>query len=182
MGYNNVGPPNPIFLYKWIHATENMTFGRNDTTASTGFLMYENPTYGISMQYPSDWRISKSNENTTQIVEFDTPSADSLIVTIVKLDKPNYNLKQFLDEKIQELNIYTDQVEESTTNAILANQPAYSLIYTDTITWDKVKEVGTIIGDKVYILTYSTNIQNYSTYLATVDKMIDSFQITNISK
>jgi eukaryotic-like serine/threonine-protein kinase len=158
-----------------------MTSGGNDTTASAGFLMYENPTYGISMQYPSDWRISESNDHTTQIVEFDTPSAGSLIVTIVKLDKPNYNLKQFLDEKIQELNIYTDQVEESTTNAILANQPAYSLIYTDTTTWDKVKEVGTIIGDKVYILTYSTNIQNYSTYLEIVDKMIDSFQITNIS-
>lgn len=182
-----------------------MTSGENDTTSSAGFLMYENPTYGISMQYPSDWRIKnmtisiiknkkkkknmtrkkkrrKEYDNTTQIVEFDTPSADSLLVTIVKLDKPNYNLKQFLDEKIQELNIYTDRVEEASTNSILANQPAYSLIYTDTTTWDKVKEVGTIIGDKVYILTYSTNTQNYSIYLATVDMMIDSFQITSISE
>jgi hypothetical protein len=64
------------------------------------------------MQYPSDWRIkktivSKSNDNTTKIVEFDTPSADSLLVIIVELDKPNYNPRQLLEEKIQELNLYT---------------------------------------------------------------------------
>jgi photosystem II reaction center protein PsbP len=162
-----------------------MTSDGNGTTLPTGFLMYENPTYGISMQYPSDWKIKNtiiSNNSTTQIVEFDTPSADSLLVTIVELDKPNYNLKQFLDEKVQELNLYTDQVEEASTNAILASQPAYSLIYTDTTEWHEVKEVGTIIGDKVYILTYSTSTQNYSTYLAIVNKMIDSFQITSKSK
>jgi hypothetical protein len=89
-----------------------MTSSGNGTTFPTGFLMYENPTYGISMQYPSDWRIkktivSKSNDNTTKIVEFDTPSADSLLVIIVELDKPNYNPRQLLEEKIQELNLYT---------------------------------------------------------------------------
>jgi hypothetical protein len=48
-----------------------MTSDGNGTTLPTGFLMYENPTYGISMQYPSDWKIkntiiSKSNNSTTQ--------------------------------------------------------------------------------------------------------------------
>jgi hypothetical protein len=43
-------------------------------------------------------------------------------------------------------------------------------------------EVGTIIGDKAYMIQYIADAPKYSDYLPTVQKMIDSMQITSQGK
>jgi hypothetical protein len=40
-------------------------------------------------------------------------------------------------------------------------------------------EVGTIIGDKAYLIQYIADAPRYSDYLPTVQKTIDSMQITS---
>jgi hypothetical protein len=40
-------------------------------------------------------------------------------------------------------------------------------------------EVGTIIGDKAYSVQFIADAPRYSDYLPTVQKMIDSMQITS---
>ena len=39
-------------------------------------------------------------------------------------------------------------------------------------------EIGTIKGDKAYILTYEAGANEYDRYLPTVNGLINSFQIT----
>ncbi len=38
-------------------------------------------------------------------------------------------------------------------------------------------EIGTIIGDKVYFIEYGAEEEQYSDYLPTIQKMMDSFQL-----
>ena len=39
-------------------------------------------------------------------------------------------------------------------------------------------EIGAIKGDKAYILTYETGMNEYDKYLPIIQEMINSFQIT----
>ncbi|MGB6530545.1 MAG: hypothetical protein WBF33_20765 [Candidatus Nitrosopolaris sp.] len=70
---------------------------------------------------------------------------------------------------------------ELNTNSTLAGNPAYTLIgtYQDpSFGLQKLMDVGTIIGDKVYYVQYIASAFKYSDYLPAVQHMIDSMLIT----
>ena len=180
----SVAIPNPTIMIYQQEASAQMT----DNT----FKRYQNPTYGIQIQHPSDWRIDEgdvyADDYVTDIVSFiapirsDTESyAPSLSVSI---DNPPPNLNENLNEYLNRItNDYDDilkefELIESDTNSILAGKPAYKLvsIYEEDGIDYKSMEIGTIIGDKVYFITYGAEEDQYSNYLPTIQKMIDSFQ------
>jgi serine/threonine-protein kinase len=65
------------------------------------------------------------------------------------------------------------------------NSPAYKLVYTFTLPeWEygesiniKAMEVGTLVNDKIYYITYSAESRNYSNYLPIAQKMVGSFEL-----
>jgi hypothetical protein len=84
-------------------------------------------------------------------------------------NKPSY----FHDFKLLEL---------STNLSMLVGKSAYTLIgtYQDPSAGSqKIMEVGTVIGDKAYSVQYIADAPRYTDYLPTVQKMIDSMQITH---
>jgi hypothetical protein len=162
-------------------------------TIDNTFKRYENPTYGINIQYPSNWRIDEgdvyADDYVTDIVSFIAPIrsdteayAPSLSISI---DNPPPNLKENLNEYLNRItNDYDDilkgfEIIESDTSSILAGKPAYKLVSTDEEDGIDYKsmEIGTIIGDKVYFVTYYAEEEQYSNYLPTVQKMISSLEI-----
>jgi hypothetical protein len=63
---------------------------------------------------------------------------------------------------------------------MLAWKPAYTLIgtYKDpSAGLQKLMEIGTIIGDKAYIVQYIADAPRYADYLPTMQKMIGSLVI-----
>jgi hypothetical protein len=99
---------------------------------------------------------------------------------IKDLDGTRTSLQQYLDTEIDlDKSPKSFKLLEANTDASLSNQPAYLIV--DTFTGEsgsqyKEREVGTIIGDKAYVVKYFVVADNYS-YLPTVDKMIDSYTI-----
>jgi eukaryotic-like serine/threonine-protein kinase len=163
------------------------------------FRTYENPAYGIQIQYPSTWIIyagdvfSDSDDDddaAIDIVSFlgpvksDTEAyAPSVYISI---DNPppdlNLNLTEYLaritndyDARLKDFKV----IESNTNSSIFVSKPAYKLVFTDEedeIHY-KTMEIGTIIGGKVYLLSYAAQEEQYSDHLPTVQKMIDSFKI-----
>jgi hypothetical protein len=137
-------------------------------TIDNTFKRYENPTYGINIQYPSNWRIDEGDVY-----------ADDYVTDIVSFIAP---IRSDTEAKITTdySNTYEDfNVIESDPNSILSDKPAYKLVFTDEeegIDYESM-EIGTVIGDKVYFATYYTEEQ-YSDYLPTVQKMISSVERT----
>ena len=166
---------------------------------NNSFRTYENPAYGIQIQYPSTWIIyagdvfsdnDDDDDAAIDIVSFLGPAksdteayAPSLYISI---DNPppadlNLNLTEYLARITNdyEARLKDFKVIESNTHSILAGKPAYKLVFTeeeDEIHY-KTMEIGTIIGDKVYLLSYAAQEEQYSDYLLTGQKMIDSFKI-----
>ena len=133
------------------------------------FKRYKNPTYGINIQYPSNWRIDEGDiyidDSVTDIVSFIAPVRSDMEgyppSLYVSIDNPPPNLNEKLNEYLATtINDYNDtpdfKVIESNTNSILAGKPAYKLVYTDVedgIDY-KTMEIGTLMGNKVYFITY----------------------------
>jgi eukaryotic-like serine/threonine-protein kinase len=191
-----VALPNPTNII--IHRQRQALAQANDNNNNNNsFRTYENPTSGIHIQYPSNWTIyvgdgfsDDDDDATVDIVSFfgpvrrDTKAyAQSLSISI---DNPPSDLNPNLSEYFSRLtNDYKARLEdfkviESNTNSsILAGKPAYKLVYSDEedeIHY-KTLDIGTIIGDKVYSIRYIAKEEQYSEYLPTIQKMINSFKI-----
>ena len=101
-----------------------------------------------------------------------------------RLSNQSMNLKEYATSLITYFNkTLTDfNLIESNTNITLGggNNPTYGLIYTykEDGTDYKRMEIGTIIGDRIYFIRYNAEEKQYSNYLPTIQRMINSLQIT----
>jgi len=163
-------------------------------TSTISFLTYENTTYGIKMQYPSNWLKGLGNSSTNDRYEFVAAffsplesSSDSyqecvqiVIDNSVGLD---INLAEYMIEKIEltrESYLDFDLLASNTINVALAGNPAYILLYkySDPIAGIlQVMETGTIINGKGYYVQYFAESEKYSSYLPTIQTMIYSFTL-----
>jgi S1-C subfamily serine protease len=166
------------------------------SSTTSNILTYQNSSYGVRIQYPANWTIDEQdvdpNDTITNIVTFSSPLtsrfdiySENLGTGLEKLADQNVTLEEYADSLITDYNeTLTDfNPIELNTNITLGagnNNPAYRLIYTDredNINY-KTMEIGTIIGDKVYYIQYIAEENKYSTYLPTIQMMINSLQIT----
>ena len=139
--------------------------------------------------YPANWdkqeNTSSSNDNSTLIdlVAFSPPfknNSDIVGKLIVQVDnisdiKP-ITLAKYANDTVSDLR---QDFRVSESNATLAGNPAYKIVYTGLEASIDLKAmmVMTIKGDRAYIISYTAEPEKYSYYLPTVQKMIDSFEI-----
>ena len=169
------------------HHQQNALAQINDTI----FKTYENSTYGILMQYPSDWKkvepgqFSQTN-NFNIIVGYLSPKESAsyrsppaaLSVWIQNLpNSQSITLDQYSDAQI---NFIREQASVLESNTITLkgdnNTLAHRIVYINS-EGQKIMQVWTIKGDKAYHITYAANETRYNDYLPPVQKMIDSFEI-----
>jgi serine/threonine-protein kinase len=153
------------------------------------FSTYENPIFGVRMLYPANWdkqeNTSSSNDKSTltDLVAFSPPfknNSDIVGKLIVQVDnisdiKP-ITLANYANDTVSDLR---QDFRVSESNATLAGNPAYKIVYTGLEASIDLKAmmVMTIKGDRAYIISYTAEPEKYSYYLPTVQKMIDSFEI-----
>jgi hypothetical protein len=171
------------------------------TTSSSNFLLYENSTYGIRVQYPSDWELEETDydagDGITDIIRLFSPLQGRIDdysenIGVSKesnpVDDENITLAEYADEVIDYYNdTLTDfnlvDLNTNTNNVTLSGFPAYKLVFTQSVenvdSSIKAMEVGTITPKKeAYFITYyGEDNGQYSKYLPIAQKMIDSFEI-----
>jgi PsbP-like protein len=152
------------------------------------FPTYQNPTYGVTIQYPSDW-IKNETMQGSLFVKFDSSQAyKGYYIAEVRLgtyNSPSGNLTDFLNN---EINSYRKSpsyqnliIADNNTNSTLAGRPAYRVVLTATNPYSGIIyttiETGTIIGSKVYYIHSLVIADQYSNYFPIIQKMIDSLEI-----
>jgi eukaryotic-like serine/threonine-protein kinase len=144
---------------------------------SDTFRIYENPTYGIQIQYPSDWgRLDLSFLQDSADIDFyplsDVSLAKNLKIQVENLPFHNMTLEEYTNTQI---NPTEENLLESNTTT-LADIPGYKIVFTN-VAGLKTMQVWTIKDDKAYIITYVAKEEDYENDLQIVQKMIDSFEI-----
>jgi hypothetical protein len=159
------------------------------TTTNNNFRTYQNPDYSIKMQYPSDWSASKSGlRDYTNVIAFYSPleNISDIFPEHLTLSITGYSQHITLQKFNTVLNNTLKQPAVKTIESnptTLAGNPAHKIVFlppTDNVPFKfETMLVWTVKSDKVYIISYNAEAARYSTYLPTIQKMIDSFEITN---
>ena len=169
------------------------------TNPEPGFEIYENPTFGITIQYPINSKVTEKNNN----IAFTLPQSSSstvssshsyVIVTVSDLQSPEMSLDQYTNITLAALgqtrsgfNIVGEKEQQD--GITLSNNPAHALIFTDNSQQSqntnqqdqrKTMQIWTVSGDKSYNIAYISNTENFDANLPTVQQMIKSFQITSL--
>ena len=158
------------------------------TPGPTNVQNYENPSYGIKIQYPKDWTASPSGPYNNiigfypplkNITDIQSASVNLLVTNYA----PTISLDDYTKTHLSTLEQLGFKVDESTPNT-LAGKPGHRITYTPTNQETpnapvnlKVMETWTVIDNKVYLVSFNADTQKFATYLPTVQQMIDSLQI-----
>jgi eukaryotic-like serine/threonine-protein kinase len=156
------------------HQTITIAQTNDDNT----FRIYENPTYGIQIQYPSDWgRLDLSFLQNSADIDFyplsDTSLAKNVKLQVKNLPFHNMTLEEYTNSQINP----TEEILLESNTTTLANIPGYKIVFTNVVGL-KTMQVWTIKDYKAYIITYVAKEEDYEKDLQIVQKMIDSFEIT----
>jgi hypothetical protein len=156
------------------------------------FLPYDNPTYGIFMQYPSNWTASTSGlEDYVDLIAFYSPlqNVSDSFPARLKISVPVYSqdisLQEYTNFILTTLN-QSEQIDVRNSSevtvagypgyrVVLANQPFQNntLIFYQMNTW-------TTIGNKVYLLTYEGEESTFNRHLPQVSQMLESLRIEQV--
>jgi hypothetical protein len=168
------------------HEAYAQTGGNN-----TSGLSYTDPSSGITVKYPSSWEIRDVDPSlrppdtisSTRLIppgQNDTGFIDNVIISVNNVS--NTTLGQYTDEALRQYNNFSGVItitkSEPTT---LAGNPAHSIEYLESHPGQPLKkmQVWTIVGDRVYIVTYAADESEFPQYLADVQSIIQSLQISN---
>jgi serine/threonine-protein kinase len=154
--------------------------GQQTTIAQTNskFVTYDNPSFGVRIQYPSDWgRLDLSFLQDSADIDFyplaDTSLAKNVKIQVINLPSRNMTLEEYTNSQINPLE---EKLLKSNTTT-LAGIPGYEIVFT-SVQGLKTMQVWTIKDDKAYIITYVAKEEDYENDLQIAQKMIDSFEIT----
>jgi hypothetical protein len=179
--------PSAFFIPPSSTSSNSQSNATNSTAGAATevkFLPYENSTYGIRIQYPSSWTKQESqNQSSNDIVKFSSTARTapaSLAITGGKPAPQSIPLQLYINASIYALRQSFDNFSLIESNATtLAGFPAYKIVYTGIIPSSGLElefmQVLTIKDSKNFVITFGTLPTDFSTYLPTTQKMIDSF-------
>ena len=149
----------------------------------TTFLTYENPAYGIKIQYPSYWQRVDLGRNF--IVSFIPPSEndsgllENLVVGVSRLSSHSVSLNDFAAARINLYKSqYTDFVLTDTSQGTTSTgSPIYKIEYTHSNGRLAIKtmEVWAIKGTTAFMILYNADTSEYPILAPIIQKMVDSF-------
>ena len=168
----------------------------------TNFRTYENPVFGISMQYPAVWgavELKSSPADTnfpgSSIALFTAPLENATdtfrekallsiqdFTATGNTSTGNMTLDKYTNNSLNGYRNISDFVSIMESNATtLSGQPAHRIVFTEDVQNQKLKktQVWTVDGNKAYVITFSAQESRYDDYLPSVESMLDSLQINS---
>ena len=160
----------------------------SNTTTISGFLIYENPHLGIKMQYPSNWTMSASAlQSYNDVIAFYSPLQNlsdvlpaQLVLSVIRYSQ-NISLDEYTNRTISALNQSQNFIVNESNPFTLAKNPAHQIIFSaisPSAPFNfNIMQVWTIIGDKLYILSYNAEASKFSRNLPIIQQMLQSLEI-----
>jgi hypothetical protein len=149
----------------------------------THFLTYENPAYGIKIQYPSYWeRVDLSRNFIVSFIppsENDTGLLENLVVGVSRLPSSFVSLNDFAATRI---NLYRSQFTDfhlidTSQSTTTSGNPIYKIEYTHNNGRLAIEtmEVWTMKGTTAFMILYNADTPEYPYLVPIIQKMVDSF-------
>jgi hypothetical protein len=171
----------------------------NSTTQSGGFVTYDNATYGVTIQYPSNWLVETTDfpgDPLTQIVGFFSPLESRIdtyeerlwIAQEQQSFSEDFDLAQYAEQIVSNYNstlidFNLEEIDIDTARLGNNDSPAYRIVYTERLQPENIDlttlEIGTLVGDKVYVVMYHAEAARYDQYSPIIEEMINSIELSD---
>ena len=189
-GFHKFGNYQINLIFNGIFITIVLTsllFLHGQALAQEQFLTYEDITTGVSIQFPSNW---EKSVNLNNFVTFRAPPETdtrvypaALGLKIQELTSQNVPLQEVTKAQMSELKKTNPDLKISeSSSTTLAGKPAHKVVFSATDNNQvkrKALQLWTVVDNKAILVTYKAQPDKYSSYLPTIEKMINSFQIKN---
>jgi serine/threonine-protein kinase len=189
-GFHKFGNYQMNLIFNGIFITivlASLLFTHGQALAQEQFLTYEDITTGVSIQFPSNW---EKSVNLNNFVTFRAPPETdtrvypaALGLKIQELTSQNVPLQEVTKVQMSELKKTNPDLKISeSSSTTLAGKPAHKVVFSATDNNQvkrKALQLWTVVDNKAILITYKAQPDKYSSYLPTIEKMINSFQIKN---
>jgi hypothetical protein len=160
-----------------------------DNVTSSALLSYVNGMNGISIFYPSNWTLSTTGlPEYSQVVAFYSPLKNltdtipaRLAISVLRYEQ-NISLTDYTNLTLTSLN-GSQQLKVLNSGPItLDGKPAYKVTLSAPPSIQNplpfgLMQIWTAVGNKLYILSYSTEGSKFPAYLPIVEGMIKSLKL-----
>jgi eukaryotic-like serine/threonine-protein kinase len=168
------------------HEAYAQTGGNNTST-----LSYTDPSSGITLEYPSSWEIRDVDPSlrppdtisSTRLLppgQNETGFIDNVVISVNNVT--NTTLGQYTEEVLAQYNNLSDVITITKSEpSTLAGNPAHAIEYQDNSQDQPLKkiQIWTVVGDRVYVVTYAADESEFPQYLTDVQAIVQSMQISN---
>ncbi len=157
--------------------------GHYSVAVAMPFQTYQDPIYGIKIQYPANWeKIQLGNNFIVRFVsntQHDSGVLENVMITATRLSSPNTSLNNFGNTRISALESqYRDFYLVSSGSFISSTgSPLFKIEYThrDGILPITTTEIWSLKCKEAFMLLANTNTSETSIYMPIFQKMINSF-------
>jgi hypothetical protein len=146
-------------------------------------LVFDDPAYGVKLQYPSSWtkiQLGQQPRSNVDIVgaflhrDNQNASLSRIGVAVQPLISQDVKLDQYTSNQLNAIKrVNATGIEDKDTN--VGTNPAHNAVF--TLNGTKVMQIWTLKGDKAFIFAYQANPNEYAASLPTFQKMVDSVEI-----
>ena len=151
---------------------------------SEKYADYTNAEYGIDLERPENWSVQESWMSLQPGVTFLSPLAnqkdnfqEQVTVSVEELAQA-LTLDEYTAQATTQIENSNTIIEPATTTTF-ANKEARKVIYQTNDDRKKLMEVWTIKNRKVYIATYTAEVNKFNKYVKQADKITQSLTIDN---
>jgi len=146
---------------------------------------YESQSLGFKIAYPISWQRSENSDSGFAHVIFISPLEgnedkfnERLAVRISNVS-PNATLRSFSDTYISNIRNNPDSEIVDITDSSLSGNPAEKLAYTLRQGEKQfgIFEQWTIKNNRIYQLSFYSELEKYESYLSEIEELINSFEI-----
>jgi serine/threonine-protein kinase len=156
---------------------------------------YENPGFGLSIQYPSSWAGVQlradpfAQMNTSIVAIFEAPLEnqsdpyrENLIINVQGPLEDTISLEEYTQNSLSAFSTMSDtiMVLESSPST-LSGFPAHEIIYSSSLENLNLKKMQffTIVNDNTaYVVTFGAEESQFYKYIPVIMKMVDSIRIS----
>jgi hypothetical protein len=158
------------------------------------FLTYENSDFGVQIEYPNDWTIEdvaeeEARDGVGNLAGFFSPFENRLdnykerLWMSVDTLKGNMTIEEYSAQVVHHNNDTLRNfslIGLDTDSVFLGGYPAYEMVSTQVLEDGRPvrqMEVGTIVNDVVYYVTYYSEETKYRDFLPLIQDIINSLRI-----
>jgi serine/threonine-protein kinase len=196
-----------LLIFLFSNAIMPIFYDALAVSPSETLINYKSSNLGISIDYPSNWAVEEQSFGSVNTVIFfpqelfqesaqqqlqQSPQQQELPVDNIRATNlnvatwdlsSNITLANFTELSIKQLEKLSGFViYEQNSSAILSKKEAHKIVFSNNQYGAVLKQlqIWTLYDTKAYVITYASDESQYDEFLPTVDKMINSFSISNI--